>query len=268
MGSHTTAPSRRERLRAQTLAEIREHGLAQIAEGGPRALSLIGIAKAMGMSGPALYRYFASRDDLLMALAEQSWADIADTLTEEAKQAPTATPEERLRAALNGTRQWALRQPHLYRLVFGSYGSGKLGTDRIIPPAQRTMEIVLAALSELGPAERAAAVSDSELRREVVDWGNGSEDSPHDPRVLFLGLLAAVRIHGIISLEIEGFFEQVGVDPARLYEAEIDHLVEQRTGQLRLPLTESDPSEPGDSADGRISQKTAAPSGVRGLPTW
>jgi hypothetical protein len=50
--SSGTAPSRRERLRAQTLTEILEHGLAQIADGGPSALSLIGIAKAMGMSGP------------------------------------------------------------------------------------------------------------------------------------------------------------------------------------------------------------------------
>ena len=228
----TSAPSRRDRLRAQTLAEIREHGFAQLAEGGPAALSLTGIAKAMGMSGPALYRYFASRDDLLVALVEESYEDLADTLTEVAYRTRSGTPEERLRAALNGTRQWALSQPHRYRLVFGSsYGSGELDPDRIIPPAQRAMEIVLAALSELGPAERAATVSDSELRRELVHWGNGSEDSPHDPRVLFLGLLAWTRIHGVISLEIEGFFEQIEIEPARIFKAEVDHLVAQRTGQ-------------------------------------
>jgi AcrR family transcriptional regulator len=228
----TSAPSRRDRLRAQTLAEIREHGFAQLAEGGPAALSLTGIAKTMGMSGPALYRYFASRDDLLVALVEESYEDLADTLTAVAKRTQSATPEERLRAALNGTRQWALSQPHRYRLVFGSsYGSGELDPDRIIPPAQRAMEIVLAALSELGPAGRAATVSDSELRRELVHWDNGSEDSPHDPRVLLLGLLAWTRIHGVISLEIEGFFEQIEIEPARIFQAEVDHLVAQRTGQ-------------------------------------
>src|ERR1700722_13105958 len=175
--------SRRERIRADTLAEIREHGFAQVAEGGPGALSLNGIAKAMGMSGPALYRYFASREDLLVALVEESWADIADALTEAAKRTQSETPAERFRAALNPPRQWALSQPHRYRLVFGSsYGSGKLDPDRIAPPSQRAMEVVLAALSEWGPAEQAAAVSDSELRRELVQWGNGSEDSPRDPR--------------------------------------------------------------------------------------
>jgi AcrR family transcriptional regulator len=227
----TTAPSRRERIRADTLAEIREHGLAQIAEGGPGALSLAGIAKAMGMSGPALYRYFASREDLLAALVEESWADIADTLTEVAKRTRSATPEERLRAAMNGTRQWALRKPHLYRLVFGSsYASGKIDPDRVTLPARRTMEIFLAAISGLGPAEPAAIARDSELSRELVRWGNGSDDSPHDPRVLFLGLITSIRIHGIISLEIENFFESLGIDPGRIFEAEIDHLIAQVTG--------------------------------------
>jgi AcrR family transcriptional regulator len=226
----TTVPSRRERLRAGTLAEIREHGIAQIAEGGPDALSLTGIAKAMGMSGPALYRYYASRDDLLEAIVAEGWEDIADTLTKAATRNQSATPEERLRAALNETRRWALRKPHLYRLVFGSYGSGKLADDQIIPPAQRTMEIVLSALSELAPVEQAVAVTDPELRRDLAQWGNGSEDSPYDPRILYLGLLAAIHIHGFISLEIEGFFEQIGVDPALFYETELDHLVAQRTG--------------------------------------
>ena len=35
-------------------------------------------------------------------------------------------------------------------------------------------------------------------------------------------------MHGIVSLEIEGFYEQVGVDPALLFEAEIQHLIDQR----------------------------------------
>ena len=96
------------------------------------------------------------------------------------------------------------------------------------------MEIVLAALSEPGPAEQAATVSDPVLRGEPAHRGNRPASSPRDPRVLLIGLLAWTRVHGIISLEIEGFFEQVGVDPARLYETEIDHLVAQRTGQSRL----------------------------------
>lgn len=55
----------RERYRSQVRAEIKEHAREQIATAGASALSLSAIAKRMGMSGPALYRYFAGRDELI-----------------------------------------------------------------------------------------------------------------------------------------------------------------------------------------------------------
>jgi len=170
--STAAAPSRRERLRTQALAEIREHGYAQIAEGGPTALSLNGIAKAMGMSGPAMYRYFASRDALLATLVTESYEDIADTLIEAAQRARRRAPEGRLRAAVDAYRRWALAHPHRYRLVFGStYGSGALEPERVIPAAHRGMSVTLAALAELGPAAEAPVVTDAILKRQLADWG-------------------------------------------------------------------------------------------------
>ena len=228
--SIATAPSRRERLRAQTLAEIREHGYAQIADGGPTALSLNGIAKAMGMSGPAMYRYFASRDELLATLVTESYDAMAETLTGAAEKARRRAPEGRLRAAVDAYRRWALTHPHRYRLVFGStYGSGALDPERVIPAAHRSMAVILAALAELGPATAAPVVTDAVLKRQLADWGNAPGDPPLAPGVLLLGLVSWTRMHGIVSLEIEGVFEQLGVDPARLYKTEIDHLVAQRT---------------------------------------
>ena len=229
--STAAAPSRRERLRAQTLAEIREHGYAQIAEGGPTALSLNGIAKAMGMSGPAMYRYFASRDALLATLVTESYEDIADKLIEAAQRARRRAPEGRLRAAVDAYRRWALAHPHRYRLVFGStYGSGALEPERVIPAAHRGMSVTLAALAELGPAAEAPVVTDAILKRQLADWGDTPGEAPLAPGVLLLALVSWTRMHGIVSLEIEGVFEQLGVDPARLYKTEIDHLVAQRAG--------------------------------------
>jgi len=175
------------------------------------------------MSGPALYRYFASRDDLRLALIAESYEDFADALTEIAERTRSDTPEERLRAVLNGARHWALSQPHRYRLIFGSsFGSR--------PLEYRAMNILLAVLSELGPVDQAATVDDAVLRSDLANWGDRSGASP-DPRVLLSALLTWTRMHGIISMEIEGFFEHIGVDPDRLYDAEIDHVVAQRTGR-------------------------------------
>ena len=139
------------------------------------------------------------------------------------------TPEGRLRAAAAAFRGWALEHPHRYRLVFGStYGSGALDPERVIPAAHRGMSVLLAALAELGPADAAPSVDDPILGRQLADWAERHGEPPLAPGVLLLGVAAWTRMHGIVSLEIEGVFEQLGVDPARLYDAEVDHLIAQR----------------------------------------
>jgi AcrR family transcriptional regulator len=232
MPASATSPSRRERLRAQTLAEIREHAYAQIAHGGPTALSLNGIAKAMGMSGPALYRYFASRDELMATLVTESYEDLADTVDAAAEQARARSAEQRLRIALDAVRDWALKAPYRYRLVFGStYGSGELDPERIIPAAHRPMSVILAALSDIDAGSGQGTVSDPVLRRQLKGWAENTNEAHHDPGVLLLGLTAWTRMHGILSLEIEGIFTQMGIDPERLYQAEINQLIAQRSGR-------------------------------------
>lgn len=221
---------RRERLRAQTLADIRRHGYEQIAAGGPTALSLNGIAKAMGMSGPALYRYFASRDELLATLVTESFEDLAQTLEAAVAAVGDRPAEARVRAAASAYRAWARSAPHRYRLVFGStYGSGDLDPERIIPAAGRSMAVLLAGLADLEPGRPAPKVRGTALRREIQRWGKQrAGDQVRDPGVLLLGLQSWSRMHGIVSLEIEGFYEQVGVDPGLLFEEEVAQLVERR----------------------------------------
>jgi AcrR family transcriptional regulator len=76
--SGTDPASPRERYRAQVRAEVKERAWAQIAEAGASALSLNAIARQMGMSGPALYRYFAGRDELITALIRDAYRSLAD----------------------------------------------------------------------------------------------------------------------------------------------------------------------------------------------
>jgi Tetracyclin repressor-like, C-terminal domain len=116
-------------------------------------------------------------------------------------------------------------------LIFGSaYGSGELDPDHIISAAQRAMVVLLVALADLDRGQPGPVVADAALRRQVADWQrNRSPELELDAGIAALGITAWTRIHGIVSLEIEGFFTQVGVDPARLYQAEIDHLIAQRT---------------------------------------
>jgi AcrR family transcriptional regulator len=229
-------------VRALTIDEIKQSGYAQIADGGPTALSLNGIAKTMGMSGPAMYRYFASRDELLAILVTESYEHLAEALTDAALNAHRQAPAGRLRAVAHAFREWALASPHRYRLVFAStYGSGDLDPTRIIPAANRSMAVILSAVGNLAPDP--PPPPDDTLGRQLDEWGGHSAfDPPYETGELLLGLLAWTRLHGIISLEIEGFFTQLGIDPALIYDAEIDQLICQGVTSRRPAGTADLPS--------------------------
>src|SRR5215216_2099690 len=78
----TTAPSltRRERARAATVAEIKQTALDLMREQGTTDVRFTDIARVMGMTPPALYRYFADRDELLTALITDAYGDLGATV--------------------------------------------------------------------------------------------------------------------------------------------------------------------------------------------
>jgi AcrR family transcriptional regulator len=226
--------TRRERYRQETLAEIKQLAMRQIAQGGAGALSLNAIAKAMGMSGAALYRYFAGRDDLLAELIVDAYHDLADVLQAAAGQG--ASPVARFRAVTGAYRTWALAEPHRYRLVFSSpVGSGQLEPERVIPASQRSMDVFLGVLAEVagGPAGPPAQPGipvppgpslPSGLPAQLEAWHARSGASSLPPATLLRALLAWTRLHGVLSLELDGHLTATGIDPALLYQAEVDIL--------------------------------------------
>lgn len=233
---------RRERLRAQALGEIKAVARAQIAGGGAGALSLNAIARDMGMSGPAIYRYFDGRDALLTALVADLYDELADALGQ-AVAAPSRRPAPvRLRALADAYRSWALAHPREYALVFGA-GAPDRGDDapEVVAASHRSMELFLGVLAEIasealrgvrsidsarGSSARVAA-GGAALDHSLRAWAaaRGDEDVPVP--VLRLGLLIWSRLHGIISLELEGAYASMGVDAAALYRYEVDELARQ-----------------------------------------
>lgn len=213
----------RERYREQARQEAKRIALEQLADAGPSGVSVNAIAKRMGVTGPALYRYFASRDDLLTELIADGYDELADVVERAAttKRAPAA----RLRAMANAWRDWAIAQPHRYLLLFGTPIPGYRAPEHTLAAANRTLIAFAAVFEALGahPArsaaldrqfaalakERAATVPPWALRRAVAGW---------------------TRLHGVVSLEVEGQFTLMGVDPALLFQAEVDALVDHSIG--------------------------------------
>ena len=75
-------PTPRQLAREQNIERIKSLALTQLAETGAGSLSLRAIARELNLVSSAIYRYYASRDDLLTALIVDAYGDLADRLEE------------------------------------------------------------------------------------------------------------------------------------------------------------------------------------------
>ncbi|AZM48417.1 TetR family transcriptional regulator [Streptomyces sp. WAC 06738] len=219
MAGKTDSTTPRERYRAQVRAEIKEHAWDQIGTAGASALSLNAIAKLMGMSGPALYRYFANRDELITELIRDAYQSLAETMRTTAARAPDGTPD--LPALAASLRTWALTDPQRYLLIYGTPIPGYHAPDDITAISAEIMGTVLDACAAM-PYEPAETPFAGHLATHG-DWARGH---PAPPAVLHRALTAWTRLHGVLSLELAGHFRNMGFDPAELYAAEVAALTE------------------------------------------
>jgi AcrR family transcriptional regulator len=72
--------SHRQRRRAETQEEILTAAREVFAESGAVDFSLSEIARRLGFTPAALYKYFASKEDLLRALAERSMHSLSEAM--------------------------------------------------------------------------------------------------------------------------------------------------------------------------------------------
>jgi AcrR family transcriptional regulator len=146
-----------------------------LAEQGIAGISVNAIAKRMGVTGPALYRYFSGRDELLNDLVRDAWHDLADTVEAEVAASEGASPPDRVRAFAAVFRTWAITQPHRYLLLFGTPLPGYHAPEDTALVAHRTMSALLRVLPHEDPHEDAHATTTrpSTLDAQLVAWGSG-----------------------------------------------------------------------------------------------
>ncbi|GAA2679079.1 TetR/AcrR family transcriptional regulator [Streptomyces lunalinharesii] len=210
----TDAQTPRERYRSQVRAEIKERAWEQIALAGVPALSLNAVAKQMGMSGPALYRYFASRDELITALIRDAYRSLAETF----RTASAAGAD--LAGLAHALRDWALADPQRYFLVYGTPVPGYHAPDDITEISAEIMGTLLDACAAL-TADGQATPFTTHLQGHR-DWAEGH---PASPAALRQALAFWTRLHGALSLELAGHFAGMDLDPALLFAAELDELL-------------------------------------------
>jgi len=222
-------PGIRERARAETTAEIVRLAREQVAEQGAAALSLRAIARDMGMVSSAIYRYFASRDELLTRLIVESY----DRLGEATQQVAASVRNRhdhpaRWRAVAGSIRLWAVENPAEYALLFGTPVPGYAAPQDTIGPATRYTAALLELLAEAEAgghrvASRVPPALRADLERLRALTGVEVSDG-----LLALGLVAWASIMGAISLELFGHLHNVVDTPGALF----DRVVEQYALEL------------------------------------
>lgn len=211
----------RAKARADMTKEIKLVARRHLGTEGAN-LSLRAVARDMGMVSSALYRYFPSRDELLTALIIDAYNSLG-AWVEGAESAVDATDlVGRWLAVGHAVRDWALRRPHEYALIYGSPVPGYRAPEDTVPAATRTAYVLgqilqdgtlSGVLPRAGQDERPpAAVLPDLVRLRATICPDAS------PAVLSRGLGAWTQLFGMVSFELFGQFRNTIENPRAFFE--------------------------------------------------
>lgn len=227
-------PTRRELTRSATIAQITQAALDQIEHEGAPALSLRGVARAIGMSPAGLYRYYDGRDALLTDLLTDAYRDLAHAVATAAglpidtdpsgdPVPEIADPMTAMLSAIEAYRSWAVANRSRFLLIFGTPVPGySAPEDGPTVAANRQMGQVFFTLAAMGWARgRIAAPT---RRPTVLTPGEAGvhaqleATAPGFPAELIPQMLAGWALwHGLVTLEVTGQLDWIYPDTARFY---------------------------------------------------
>ena len=174
--------------------------LQEAEQGGPEAINISALAKALGVSQPAPYKHFADREALLVAVTAEAFRQFMATLRE-----AIGKPSKRsyLSRFVHAAVDFGLRRNGIYRLMFAT---------RLI----------------------ACAPESSELHGVATDTFALLVDALEAPAVGFLRERSALKIwaalHGVVMLAEQGLLT------GQLAQASREELVEEIVEQTKLAL--------------------------------
>jgi AcrR family transcriptional regulator len=226
------AVSRRDRVRAATTGEIKQTARRILVAQGPEAVSLRAIAREMGMTAPALYRYFASHEDLLRHVVADIFTEIADDIhaaIQAAGQASGGDMVAKLVAACGEFRRWSLGHKDEFGLLFGTPlpGLEAVHDDVVDDCAAKFSGTFFALFLELWRRHPFAVPADDEidpgLRAQLARYRDGlGSDLPLGAFLTFLRCW--VRLYGMVSLEVFGHLHFALDDAAPMFDITLAEL--------------------------------------------
>jgi AcrR family transcriptional regulator len=247
------AISRRDRVRAATTQEIIQTARRLLVQEGPDAVSLRAIAREMGMTAPALYRYFGSHEELLRHVVASIFTELADhvrtaihAVTESAS--PELSEAEvmvvKMIAGCREFRAWTLAHVPEFSMIFGSPLPGleylhEVTRDPTVDCGYRFGQVFLDLFGELYRRRPFAIPADEdiqpELRRQLATYRQvtGTDDLPLGALQTFLRCW--VLLYGTVSLEAFGHMKFALDDASPMFELMLADLAPMMGLEYPLP---------------------------------
>ena len=201
----------RERTRAEITRQILHAARRHLATEGASGLSLRAIARELGASSSAVYRYVASRDELLTMLIVEAYDALG--IAAEAEEAAVARDDlaGRWSAVCDAVRGWALANPNEYALIYGTPVPGYVAPPATIAPAARVSSVLLGILADA--AERLTpAMAEDDVPpggRAALAPVRSIVSSGVPDALLQRGLMAWAALFGTVSFEVFGQFHGI-----------------------------------------------------------
>jgi AcrR family transcriptional regulator len=236
LGSAEVPLSRRDRVRAETTQEIKSAARRVLVEQGVDGLALRAVARELGMTAPAIYRYFSSREDLIENVVVDLYDELCDVMEAARDATVPPRPAPRLLAASRAFRSWATTHHAEFGLLFGSAGESVPVPDAhssAESPVQRAGArfggICAALLAQIYLEQPFPIPADEEidpqLQQQLRTWCE-KLPVPLPLGVTYVFLHCWIRLYGMVCMEIFGHLRFALDDAQPMFEAELRSLGE------------------------------------------
>jgi AcrR family transcriptional regulator len=209
---------------------IKDTAWKQIAALGAPALSLRAIARDLKISAPAIYNYFPDRDALVTALIIDAFTSFGDSQLAARDAVPADNLVGRFKAIGLAYRDWAHTHPQRYQLIFGTPIPGyEYPVEKVFPSSARSIMALFSVVENFRAAGKLTINTYPTVKKEYqahFDLWRSQIGDLH-PVSHFVAMVIWSRVHGIVSLEIQGNLPPFGKKGDELYRFELESIAKQ-----------------------------------------
>ncbi|MDG4666941.1 TetR/AcrR family transcriptional regulator [Mycobacterium sp. 236(2023)] len=215
---------KRQETRDRIEREIIEVGRRHLITEGAAGLSLRAVARDLGMVSSAVYRYVASRDELLTLLVVDAYTELAES-AEAARDDAAGDWKQQLAAMARAVRSWAVQRPASWALLYGSPVPGyHAPRDTTVGPGTRVVGALFTIIAE-GIAAGDIRTSDVSAPQELsTDYDGLREEFGFDADDAVVGKCLALwaALVGAIGLEVFGHYGPgTFTEPAQVFDVQL-----------------------------------------------